>query len=81
MESYLAASTTALEEARELARRTAELGEEVRYVRTTYLPGDEIVLHVFDAPSVEAVRQAGSAAHLRYERIVEAVEASAGSER
>jgi hypothetical protein len=43
-------------------------------VRTTFLPGDETILHVFDAPSVEALRQASEAASLDYERIVEAEE-------
>jgi len=26
----------------------------IRYVRTTFLPGDETILHVFEAPSAEA---------------------------
>jgi len=30
----------------------------IRYVRTTFLPGDETILHVFEAPSAEALSQA-----------------------
>lgn len=81
VEAYLPASLTAIEDAREQARRAGELGERVHYLRTTYVPGDEIVLHVFEAPSTEAVRAASALASLRHERIVEAVEAPTGNER
>ena len=73
VESY--ATGQEVEQARERARRAAELDPGVRYVRTTFLPGDETVLHVFEAPSAEALDRAGRLANLRYERIVEAVEA------
>jgi hypothetical protein len=49
---------------------------DVRYVRTTFLPGDETVLHVFEAPSAGALARAGRLAALHYERIIEAVERS-----
>jgi hypothetical protein len=55
-------------------RLAAELGSGVRYVRTTFLPGDETLLHLFEATSPEALRDAARDAALRYERIVEAVE-------
>lgn len=60
---------------RERARLVAELGTGIRYVRTIFLPGDETILHVFEAPSAETLRRAGQRAALHYERIVEAVEA------
>ena len=53
---------------------TATLGDGVRYVRTTYVPEDEVVLHLFEAPSAEALRTAGRTAALEFERIVEAQE-------
>ena len=63
VESY-AGSSPAAADARERARRTAELDAEGVYVRTTYLPADEVILHLFEAPSAEALvragRQAGS---------------------
>jgi len=77
MRSYLIESYAAsgvVEEQRKRARRAAELGVGVRYVRTTFLPGDETVLHVFEATSSEALRDAASSAALPYERIVEAVD-------
>jgi len=74
VESYSADSPAALDEARARARLTAELGKGVRYVRTTFLPGDETLLHLFEAPSAEALGQAGELAELSYERIVEAIE-------
>ena len=55
------------------------VGTVVRYVRTTFLPGDETVLHLFEARSSDALRNAARNAALPYERIVEAVEGSAES--
>jgi hypothetical protein len=75
VESY--ASGSAAADQRERARRAAELGTGVRYLRTTFLPGDETVLHAFEAASPESLREAAHAAELPYERIVEAVEGTA----
>ena len=80
VESYGADRGDAFPEARERALRAAELGIDVRYVRTTFLPEDETLLHIFEAPSVEALRHAGRLAALAYERIVEAVEHAMGPE-
>ena len=77
VESYVAASSAAFDDACARARQTAEGGREVRYVDTTYLPGDETVLHLFDAPSAEALDEAGRRAGLQFERIVLAVNDSA----
>ena len=76
VESYVARSPAALEASRQKARRTAELGADVRYVRSTYLPADETVFHLFDAPSAEALDEAGRLASLEFERILEAVDGS-----
>ena len=78
VESYLADSPNAVEEARERAERAADFGADVRHLRTTFLPGDETVLHVFEAPSAEALDEAGRRAALPFERIVEAVEGADG---
>jgi len=79
VESYAADSV--VEDHRECARLAAELGTGVRYVRTTFLPGDETVLHVFEADSAEALGEAAREAALPYERIVEAVEGAATGEQ
>jgi hypothetical protein len=76
VESYAADSAAAVEDARARARRTAELGTDVRYVRTTFLPADQTLLHVFEAPSAEELDRAGTLAALAFERIVVAVERS-----
>jgi hypothetical protein len=36
-----------------------QLGAGVRYLRTTFLPGDEMLLQLFEAPSAEALDWAG----------------------
>ena len=77
VESYAAGSEAALNDARARAHRTAELGRGVRYIRTTFLPGDETILHFFEAPSAAVLDEAGRRAALPFERIVEAVEGSA----
>jgi hypothetical protein len=69
-------SSAAVDEARRRAARAARLGDRVRYVRTTFLPDDETILHVFEAPSAELLDRAGRLAELPFERIVEAVESS-----
>jgi hypothetical protein len=79
VESYLADAPAVVEEARVRARSLADKGSGVRYLRTTFLPGDETILHVFEAPSLEALSRAARDAALTYERIVEAVEGSADS--
>jgi len=76
VESYAAGSV--VEDQRERARLAGELGTGVRYVRTTFLPGDETILHVFEAASPDALRDAARDAALPYERIVEAVEKTEG---
>jgi hypothetical protein len=75
MESYAAGAV--VDDQRRRAQEAAEVGVGVRYVRTTFLPGDETVLHVFEAASAEALREAARVAALPYERIVEADEGSA----
>ena len=82
MQSYLVESYAAgacVDDQRRRARQAAEVGTGVRYIRTLFLPGDETLLHVFEADSPEALREAARVAALPYERIVEAVEGSSES--
>jgi hypothetical protein len=74
VESYVADSSTAFDEACARARLTAELGAGISYVHTTFLPGDETVLHLFDAPSISVLDAVGREAGLQFERIVDAIE-------
>jgi len=52
----------------------------VRYIRTTFLPDDETLVHLFETPSVEVLDDAGRRAALPFRRMVEAVEGSALTE-
>ena len=80
VEAYLAAEPCLREQARGHARRTAELGEDVHYVRTTFVPDDETCFHMFDAPSSAVLGAAARRAALGHLRIVEAIEIT-GSHR
>jgi hypothetical protein len=77
LEAYVADSHAAQGEVVDRARQAAALGPGIRHIRTTYLPDDQVVLHVFEAPSAGALQRAGTRAGLRYERLVEAYEADA----
>jgi hypothetical protein len=74
VETYVPDSRTAQTRVREQAERAALLGWRVRHVRTTFLPADEVALHLFEAPSLAALTRAGRLAALHYDRIVEAKE-------
>ena len=77
VECYVADRPDAVEDAVRRARLTAQLDADVRYLRTTVVPGDETVLHLFEAPSLEALRSATRRAALAHHRIVAASELSA----
>jgi hypothetical protein len=81
VESYLADAPAAVELARERARAVADEEAGVRYVRTTFIPGDETILHIFEAPSLAALRRAARRGALACDRVVEAVEDSVESTR
>lgn len=71
-------SRGAVADQRARAARAAETAPEIRYVRTTFLPEDETVLHVFEARSAEALRLAACEVALSFDRIVEAIEGHEG---
>lgn len=81
VESYAANREGAIDDVHARARLAAELGANVDYVRTTFLPDDEVVLHMFQARSAAALERAVQLAGLEHERIVEAVERSADPTR
>ena len=66
---------------RETAARTRSVADEltgegahVRYVRSLFVPEDEVCLHLFSATSQEAVHEASRRAGTSFFRVVEAVE-------
>jgi hypothetical protein len=60
--------------ARSAAKELAQQGIAVRFVRSIFVPADEICFYVFEAASADAVRAACQNAALRFERVIEAVD-------
>ncbi len=55
---------------------TAQMSDEgtpIRYLRSTFVPGEEKCYCLFDGPSADAVEQANKRADIPYERVVEAM--------
>jgi hypothetical protein len=46
----------------------------VRYVRSIFVPDDEVCFHVFEASSADTVEQVGRRAQLTFDRVTEAME-------
>ena len=62
---------------RERAELVAHLYAGIRYIRTTIVPGDQTLLHLFEATSSEVLQEAVSVVALECDRIVEVFEALA----
>ena len=60
--------------ARAAARVLAASGRDVRLVRSTFVPADEVGFLAFEAESAGLVGEVADAAAIVYERIVETVE-------
>jgi len=70
MEQLAVAQRRAIEAGKEL---TAQ-GKEVRYIRSTFVPGQNKCMCLFEAPNAENVREANERAQIPFTRIVEAVD-------
>jgi muconolactone delta-isomerase len=70
MEQLAAAQKRAIEVGKEL---TAQ-GKAVRYIRSTFVPGQNKCMCLFEAPNPENVREANERAQIPFTRIVEAVD-------
>jgi Protein of unknown function (DUF4242) len=60
--------------AEDAARSLRDEGLAVWYLRSIVIPDDETCFHVFEAPSLEAVREVARRATVRFERIVPVIE-------
>ena len=78
LEAYVPDGEPAQSEVVDKAMAVNSFGSGIRHIRTTFVPEDQVVLLVFEAPSAGALKRAGSRAGLRYERLVEAYEAATG---
>jgi hypothetical protein len=59
--------------AREAAQALTAEGAQVRYLRSTFLPSDELCLHLFEADSADWAGEASRRAGIEPDRIIEAV--------
>ncbi len=64
--------TTALRAVIATCQRFTARGEYVRYIRSTFIPGESRALCLFEAPSAATVEEVNEVAKLPYTRIVEA---------
>jgi hypothetical protein len=49
-------------------------GKRVRYIRSTFVPGENKCMCLFEAPNAENVREANERAEIPFTRIVEALD-------
>jgi hypothetical protein len=68
--------TAAARRARRVAASMRAEGSPVWFVRSTFVPEEDSLLCLFDAPSADLVRELSRRARLPVERIVEAVDVS-----
>lgn len=78
VEGYLPRSraaelSNAVARVREAAEELNAEGVAVRHVRSSFLPADELFLHLLEAPSAEAVGELTKRAGIAPDRIVETV--------
>ena len=60
--------------ARDAAQALASEGQAVAYLRTAFVPEDEVCLHWFIAPSPATVTELGRLAKLEFDRVIEELE-------
>jgi hypothetical protein len=70
MEELASAQKRAIRMGKEL---TAQ-GRHVRYIRSTFVPGENKCMCLFEAPSLENVREANERAEIPFTRIVPAAD-------
>jgi hypothetical protein len=65
--------TAAANAAKSTTAQMNQQGTPVRYLRSTFVPGEDKCFCLFEGPSSDAVRDANERAQLPFERIVEAM--------
>ena len=68
LEQLAAAQKRAIQVGKDLTAR----GREVRYIRSTFVPGEQKCMCLFEAPNPENVREANELAEIPFTRIVPA---------
>lgn len=70
MDQLGAAQRRAIDTSKEFSKR----GKQVRYIRTTFVPGEERSMCLFEASSQDLVREVNEEAQIPFVRIVEALD-------
>ncbi len=68
MEQLAAAQKAAIETSEEFTQE----GKPVRYIRSTFVPGESHCMCLFEAENEQAVREVNEAANIPFRRVVEA---------
>jgi len=70
MDQLAAAQNAAIETSEQFTAK----GKDVRYIPTTFVPGEAHCMCLFEAPNPEVVREVNEAAQIPFTRIVEALD-------
>ena len=70
MEQLGAAQQAAIE----TSKRFTDEGKSVRYIRSTWVPGDSKCMCLFEAPNAELVEEVNKAANIPFTRVIEALD-------
>ena len=70
MEQLGGAQKAAIETSQEFTSK----GKQVRYIRSTYVPGDSKVMCLFEASGQQLVEEVNQAANIPFTRVVEAMD-------
>ena len=60
--------------ASETSQEFTSKGKQVRYIRSTYVPGDSKVMCLFEASGQQLVEEVNQAANIPFTRVVEAMD-------
>ena len=58
----------------ETSQEFTSKGKQVRYIRSTYVPGDSKVMCLFEASGQQLVEEVSQAANIPFTRVVEAMD-------
>jgi len=70
LEQLGAAQKSAIETSQDFTSK----GKQVRYIRSTYIPGESRVMCLFEAPNAQLVEEVNQAANIPFTRVVEAMD-------
>jgi hypothetical protein len=69
IESYVAHTADAVDDIEHGLARIVESDVSIQHVASTYAPGDELAVHVFQARSIEHLRDSATSAGIATERV------------